>query len=181
VSYRVRDNDEVGSTAIVVTGPPGAGESSVLERLTTLLEIEGVAFGALESEQLSWGSPWLDSEASLAQLAAVMRLQREVGRSLFLIAATTETSDELTAVHDAIAADRRITVLLEASPDTVAVRLAAREPDLWPGKQSLIDHAQQLAIQMRGLDGVDIRLQTDGREVTDTTAILHEALLRLGT
>jgi gluconate kinase len=180
VSYRVRDYDQVGSTAIVVTGPPGAGKSSVLERLTTLLEIEGVAFGALESEQLSWGSPWLDSEPWLAQLAAVMRLQREAGRSLFLVAATTETSDELTAVHDAIAGDRRITVLLEASSETLASRLAAREPDLWPGKQPLIDHAQQLATQMRGLEGINIRLQTDGRDVTGTAAMLREALLQLG-
>jgi adenylate kinase len=43
--------------AVVLTGAPGAGKSSVLDRLATLLEIEGVEFGALESEQLGWGSP----------------------------------------------------------------------------------------------------------------------------
>jgi hypothetical protein len=35
-----------------LTGAPGAGKSSVLERLATLLEIEGVEFGALEQSSL---------------------------------------------------------------------------------------------------------------------------------
>jgi adenylate kinase len=168
----------VGSTAIVITGPPGAGKSSVLARLTTLLEIEGVAFGALESEQLGWGSPWLEDEPWLAQLAAVMRVQREAGRRLFLIVATTETTDGLTAVHEAIAAERRITVLLQAAPETVAARIAEREPDLWPGKQRLVAHARELAVTMEALAGVDIRLQSEG-DVTATTASLFRALLRL--
>lgn len=117
----------VGSMAIVITGAPGAGKTSVLERLTTLLEIEGVAFGALESEQLAWGSPWLDDGPWLAQLSAVMRLQREAARRLFIVAATTETSQQLVAVQKAGGADRRVSVLLEASPDVVAARVTARE------------------------------------------------------
>jgi hypothetical protein len=40
--------------AMLLTGAPGAGKTSVLEKLATLLEIEGVEFGALESEQLGW-------------------------------------------------------------------------------------------------------------------------------
>lgn len=43
--------------ALILTGPPGAGKSSVLEALTTLLELDGVEYSALESEQLAWGSP----------------------------------------------------------------------------------------------------------------------------
>jgi hypothetical protein len=171
----VRDDEAVGSTAIVITGAPGAGKSSVLERLATLLEIEGVAFGALESEQLGWGSPWLYGHAWLAQVAAVMSLQREAGRRLFLIAATTETSAELAALHEAVSADRRITVLLQAPPDTVAARIRDREPDLWPGKPGLITHARELAMQMRALDGVDIRLSSSG-DVTDTATRLVKAL-----
>jgi predicted ATPase len=91
--------------AVLLTGAPGAGKTSVLEKLATLLEIEGVEFGALESEQLGWGSPWLSGELWLGQLRAVLDLQRQAGRRRFLIAATTETSDDLAAVRDAIAVD----------------------------------------------------------------------------
>jgi hypothetical protein len=43
--------------AVLLTGPPGVGKSSVLDRLVTLLEIDGVKFGGLESEQLGRGAP----------------------------------------------------------------------------------------------------------------------------
>ena len=76
------------TVALILTGSPGAGKSSVLEALTTQLEIDGVEYSALESEQLAWGSPWLSAEQWLPLLAAVTALQRDVGRRLFLIAAT---------------------------------------------------------------------------------------------
>jgi hypothetical protein len=66
--------------AVLSTGAPGAGKSSVLEKLATLLEIEGVEFGALESEQLGLGSPWLSGEPWLSQLRAVLERQRQAGR-----------------------------------------------------------------------------------------------------
>ena len=43
--------------ALVLIGAPGTGKSSVLEALMTLLEIDDVEYGAMESEQLSMGSP----------------------------------------------------------------------------------------------------------------------------
>ena len=49
--------------ALILTGPPGTGKLSVLEALTTLLEIDDLEFSALESEQLAWGSPWLSAGA----------------------------------------------------------------------------------------------------------------------
>jgi hypothetical protein len=110
----------------------GAGEAGAL------LGIEGVEFGALECEQLGWGSPWLSGEAWLGQLRAVLDLQRRAGRRRFLIAATTETSDELAAVRDAIAVDQLVAVLLTVPPEVAAARIDAREPDAWPGEQGLM-------------------------------------------
>lgn len=155
------------SAAIVITGPPGAGKSSVLERLGTLLEIEGVPFGALESEQLAWGSPWLDSASVCEQLKSVLALQRQAGRRFFLIAATTETDSELADLISAIDADRIVTVLLVAPPETVAARIGRREPDDWPGKQHLVKHTAQLAATMPSLSPIDIVIDTDGRQATD--------------
>jgi hypothetical protein len=154
----------------------GIGKSSVLERLVTLLEIEGLEFGALESEQLGWGSPWLSGGPWLGQLRAVLELQRQAGRHRFLVAATTETSDELAAVRDAIAVDRLVSVLLTVAPEVAAARIDAREPDMWPGKQGLIERARHLAVSMRGLAGIDIRIDTGAREAGDVAVELREAL-----
>lgn len=154
----------MSSALVVITGPPGAGKSSVLERLATRLEIDRVAFGALEAEQLGWGWPWLGAEPVLRQLETVLAVQRQYGRGLFLIAATTETDDELRDLVNATAADTVTTVLLSASPEVVAARIRDREPDDWPGKESLIEHARRLAISMPQLAGIDIRLDTDGRD-----------------
>jgi hypothetical protein len=163
--------------AVILTGPPGAGKSSVLEALTTHLEIDGVEFSALESEQLAWGSPWLSAEQWLPQLAAVMALQRKVGRRLFLVAATTETTDELRSVVEAVGADRSVVALLVAAPEVVAARIDAREPDLWPGKANLIEHARNLAVSMpRDLAGVDAYVATEGRTAVDVATELRDLL-----
>jgi hypothetical protein len=161
---------------VLLTGAPGAGKSSVLEKLSTLLEIEGVEFGALESEQLGWGSPWLSGEPWLGQLRAVLELQRRAGRRRFLIAATTETSDELAAVRDAIAVDQLVAVLLVVAPEVAAARIDTREPDAWPGKQGLIEHARQLAVSMRDLADIDIRIDTNARDAGDVAVELRDAL-----
>jgi cytidylate kinase len=166
--------------AVVLTGAPGTGKSSVLDKLATLLEIDGVKFGALESEQLGWGSPWLYGEPRLRQLRAVVDLQRQAGRRRFLIAATTETTEELAAIRDAIAVDQVVSVLLCAPARVVAARIAAREPDAWPGKQRLIEHARHLAVSMRDLAGVDIRIDTADREAGDVAVELREALRPYG-
>jgi hypothetical protein len=163
--------------AVILTGPPGAGKSSVLEALTTSLEIDGIEYSALESEQLAWGSPWLSAEQWLPQLVALMALQRKVGRRLFLVAATTETTDELRGVVQAVGADRSVVVLLVAAPEVVAARIDAREPDRWPGKPDLIEHARSLAVSMpRDLAGVDAQILTEGRAAVDVAAQLREVL-----
>ena len=111
---------------------------------------------------------------------AVQGQNHPLSRRGFLIAATTETSDELAAVRDAIAVDQLVAVLLTVPPEVAAGRIDAREPDTWPGKPGLIDHAAHLAVSMRDLAGIDIRIDTDGREVGDVASELREALRSYG-
>jgi chloramphenicol 3-O-phosphotransferase len=164
------------SAALILTGAPGSGKSSVLDALSTLLEIDETAFGAIESEQLARGWPWLAASDWLPQLAAVIDLQRAAGRDLFLVTATTETQLELRGVIDALAVDHVIVVCLQAPAEVVAGRIADREPDAWPGKDPLIAHARQLARSMPAIAGVDVVLDTDGRSPVQVAAQVRELL-----
>jgi chloramphenicol 3-O-phosphotransferase len=163
---------------LVLVGAPGSGKSSVLEALTTLLEIEGTPYGAIESEQLSWGLPLLAAADWIPQLAAVIEMQRAVGRSLFLVAATPESAEELRGVVAAVAAERVLVVCLRASPDVVAARVGAREPDSWPGKQPLIAHARELARSLPAMAGIDVVIDTDERDAVSVAGEIRAALNR---
>jgi gluconate kinase len=156
--------------ALVLVGAPGTGKSSVLEELATLHDIEDIAHGDLEAEQLSLGRPLLPASSWVRQLAAILALQREGGRTRFLISATVETQQDLAAVVEATGAALRLVVCLSASAETVAARLDAREPDRWPGKLPLIARARRLASSTPGLSGVDVVIDTEHRTARDVAA-----------
>jgi hypothetical protein len=160
----------VVSGALILIGAPGAGKSAVLDALSTRLEIERVPFGAIETEELGRGWPWLGARDWLPELAAIVALQREAGRDTFLVVATTETEEELRGVVDAVAAERTVVVCLSAPGAVTAARVAEREPDTWPGKAALVAHSRTLAQAIPSLPGIDVVIPTDGRDVDSVVA-----------
>lgn len=148
----------------------------MLEALSTRLEIDEIAFGALESEQLAWGWPSLAVSQWLPQLTAVISLQRASGRRLFLVAATTETQPELEGVIDALAVERVVVVCLSAGAETVAARIADREPDAWPGKAALISRARLLTESIPSIAGIDAVICTEDRSPVDVAGEVHDLL-----
>jgi len=166
--------------AVVLTGGPGTGKSSVLRALTTLLDNEGVEHGAIESEQLAWGTPWLPDERVHEQLAAICRLQRAYGRRLFLVAATTESEAHLRRLLAAVAAERSLVACLRAPGDVAAARVLAREPERWAGRDALAAHARELADAIPRLPGIDLVLDTDDRDEEEVAAELREAVAARG-
>jgi chloramphenicol 3-O-phosphotransferase len=162
--------------ALILTGGPGTGKSSALGALATLLEIEGVEFGALESEQLAWGWPWLSVSEAVEQLDVVLGLQRRAGRRLFLVAATTENVAELRAVVGAVRADLLLVVCLTAPAEIVAARLAVREPDRWPGKLDLIARARALARAIPRVEGIDVVIDTEAGDAHEVAAQVRDAM-----
>lgn len=168
------------SGALILTGAPGSGKSEVLDALSTLLEIDRVRFGAIETEQLARGWPWLSLTQSLRQLSAVVEAQREAGRELLLVVATTEDELELREVVDTVGADAVVVVCLSAPPELVAARVADREPDWWPGKAGLIEHARELADVIPSIPGIDFVLGTVQRGAPDVAAEIKALLVDHG-
>ncbi len=167
-------------SALILAGAPGAGKSSVLEELATLHDIEDVEHGAIEAESLSLGRPLLPASSWVAQLDAVLTLQREAGRRRFLISATCATAEELAAVRDATAAELLLVVCLRASPETVAARIDAREPDRWPGKAPLIARARRFAVSTPRLAGIDLVIDTEQRVAEEVAAEILGVMRRRG-
>jgi broad-specificity NMP kinase len=167
--------------AIVLTGSPGSGKSSVLHALAGLLDNDQVPHAALESEQLAWGYPWLPEEQAYAVLAEVCRVQRGLGRRLFLVAATTETDEHIAGLLAAIAPDHHTVVCLEATPATAARRVHEREPADWHGRDELVEAARRLATRVPSLQGIDLHVSTEGRAPRDVAREIRDKLrLRLG-
>jgi hypothetical protein len=163
------------TAAIVITGAPGSGKSSVAQAFTTLLDNAGIEHGAIESEQLAWGAPWLTDAQAHEQLAAICRLQRGYGRRLFVVVATTETQEDLDSLLAAIGAERTLVACLHASGGVCAARVLEREPERWAGRDALAAHARSLAEVIPALPGVDVVLHTDGRSAEAVAGELFEA------
>ena len=164
--------------AVVITGGPGTGKSSVAQAFTTLLDNAGIEHGAIESEQLAWGTPWLPDDQVHKQLAEVIRLQRSYGRRLFVVVATNETEADLQGLLDAIGAARSFVACLTAPADVASARVLAREPERWAGRDALAPHARALAPHNAALPGVDLVLSTDRRD--EEAAELRDALMAAG-
>lgn len=91
--------------AVVITGPPGAGKTSVLTALSDALSGDDIAHAAIEVEALIWTHPPLSEEQSAHQLRLTCGLYREAGHSLLLLAQTLETDDDVARLLEAVGAE----------------------------------------------------------------------------
>jgi hypothetical protein len=155
--------------AVVLTGPPGSGKTSVLTALADALSDDDIAHAAIEVESLVWAQPALTDAQWSAHLAAICTLYRQAGQGLLVIAQTLETDDDTRRLLDAVGADELLLVRLAADPDLLAQRVIEREPSTWSGTPGLVAHTRVLARTMRELGGVDLVLETD-RESAEAIA-----------
>jgi hypothetical protein len=149
--------------ALVLTGPPGAGKSSVLEALSDALVLDDVGHAVIETEALTSAHPALDDAQWLAPVAAVCRLYRDFGYELLLVAATVEADEDLRALVDVVGADEHVVVRLEAEPETLRRRIVEREPEGWSGLGELVVASQRLGPVIAGLDGIALALSTEAQ------------------
>jgi hypothetical protein len=161
---------------VVITGPPGAGKTSVLTALVDALTDDEVAHAAIELETLAWTHPALDDVVWSEHLKATCALYRQAGHQLLLVAETLETDDDVDRLLVAVGADERFLVLLEAPLATLVERIIEREPASWSGLAGLVEHTQVLAATMPSLRGVDLVAVTEGQRPEAVAARIRAAL-----
>ena len=156
--------------AVLITGPPGSGKTSVLTALTDALSDDDVPHAALEVEAVVWTHPALDEEPRLRHVRVVCALLRKAGPDVLLVADTVETEDELARLIEAAGADEAFVVRLRAEPGTLAERIIGREPPQWSGLAALVEHARAMA----PVAGADLELSTEGRTAEDVAAEIRK-------
>jgi len=162
--------------AVVITGPPGAGKTSVLTALSDALSDDDIPHAAVEVETLVWTHPALTDEQWARHVQAACELYREAGHRLLLVAHPLDTDTDVTQLLAAVGVDAVFLVRLEAQPSTLVERITGREPASWSGLPELVDHAQHLAASMPDLVGIDLVLSTEGQRPEDVAARIRAAL-----
>jgi broad-specificity NMP kinase len=162
--------------AVVLTGPPGAGKTSVLTALVDDLSDSGVPHAAIEVEMLVWTHPAVTEERWARHVETACALHRDAGHDLLLVAQTAENDDELARLLTAVGAEEHVVVRLEAEPDTLAARIVEREPESWSGLAELVEHSRELSVTMPALRGVDLVLSTEGERPEAVAARIRERI-----
>jgi GTPase SAR1 family protein len=161
--------------AVVLTGPPGSGKSSVLTALVDALSDDDIPHAAVEVEAVVWTHPALGDEQWARHVQAVCALHRQAGHELLLVAQTLETDADVTRLKRAVGADEYLLVRLEARPATLVERINDREPATWSGLPRLVEHAQELAASMPALRAVDLVLSTEGQRPETVARRIRDA------
>jgi hypothetical protein len=91
--------------AVLITGPPGSGKTSVLTALVDALSDDDVPHAALEVEAVVWTHPALADDARLRHVRVNCALLRKAGAELLLVGDTIESEAELCALREAVDAD----------------------------------------------------------------------------
>jgi GTPase SAR1 family protein len=161
--------------ALVLTGPPGAGKTSVLEALSDALTAEDVRHATVEVEAITSAHPPLDDDQWVMPVEAMCGLYRRFGYDLLLVTATVQRAEDLRALLAALAADAHVVVRLHAGAETLRRRITEREPETFTELDELVAAAARLAPVIAGLDGIALALSTEGRRPADVATDLRDA------
>jgi hypothetical protein len=161
--------------ALVLTGPPGAGKTAVVEALSDALTAEDVRHATVEVEAITSAHPPLGDDQWVMPVEAICGLYRRFGYDLLLVTATVERAGDLRNLVAAIAADAHVVVRLHAEPETLRRRIIEREPETFTELDELVAASARLAPVIAGLDGIALALGTERRRPADVAADIRDA------
>ena len=69
---------------------------------------------------------------------------------------------------------------LTAPPEMSAARVAAREPDRWPGKADLVARSRILARTVPAVEGIDVTIASDATDAEGVAIQVRAAMGRHG-
>lgn len=162
--------------ALVLTGPPGAGKTSVLEALSDALTADDVRHATVEVEALTSAHPPLHDDQWAMPVAAICGLYRRFGYHLLLVTATVESAEDLRVVVAAVGADAHAVVRLEAEPETLRQRIIEREPETFSELDQLVAASARLSRVIASLQAITLALSTEGRRPAEVAADIRDAL-----
>ena len=174
-------NDKILPT-LVITGPVGAGKTTVGYAIADLLDAAGKSHAAIDMDTLRWAMTGKDAPPDpfnaalgLRNLAAIIPNYRAVGVERFILMDVVETETGKFSYQQAIPQLSVQVVRLRASLETCHTRLEQRETGT-----SLEWHknrAAELIAIMEARQLQDILIETDNRTVE---SIAQEILTRAG-
>ena len=132
--------------AVVITGGPGTGKSSVAQAFTTLLENAGIEHGAIESEQLAWGHAVAGRRARpRAARARCCGCSAATGGGCSSSSPRPRRRPTSTPCSPRSGRSGRSWRACARRARSRAARVLAREPERWAGRDALAAHARELA------------------------------------
>lgn len=149
-----------GVRVVVITGPPGAGKSSVATELHDALGDRGVPNALVEVDELERCYPPVPLEHVVRHLRELAESYVAHGCEVLFVTATLEDDAYAARLLAALPGRDRVVIRLEADPDTLEARIRAREPAGWSGLEELVASARHLAATMSTLRGVDLVAST---------------------
>ncbi|MBE3590695.1 MAG: GrpB family protein [Firmicutes bacterium] len=165
---------------LLVTGPVGAGKTTVADAVSDLLREAGTAHACIDFDALTEVSPPSPGDRfglalGLANLAAVWRTFRSCGARCLVLATVVEERSEVEGFRQAVPGAEVTVVRLRASMETLEERIRRRETGL--GRDWSLRRSAELAALMEERKVEDFAVDTDGRSVEE---IAREILERLG-
>jgi adenylylsulfate kinase-like enzyme len=165
---------------LVVTGPIGAGKTTVTQAIGHLLTASDVPHAAIDMDWLrdAWPQPADDrfnTRLGYRNLADVARNCREAGSGRFVIADVVETREQRREYARAISGAEVTVVRLAVDPDENRRRIARRadgDDDPWE-----VTRAAELVGIMETNAVADLVIDTTGRS---PKAVARDILTRLG-